>query len=496
MDDDEIDDDEEEEEEDSKEENEDSVSNTQTSPDSKSSVPPITLKSAHVELQANADTCSYYDIIPRLAVPHSCSINAITATSRTEWLFTGGEDGYIRKFDFIASMNGKAPLTLAQRHSMVDTIVRGGYVLNYWESEQPPPSLTSPYALTPLAPAPVYSLAVHSRGLWLCSGTQSGAINLQTIRHDEGKAFATLRDHTAPVSAMALAHDEKSLLSGSWDRQICHWDLNTGQVIRKFGPLGQISTLEWRPIRSDPVPLIPRIDTPSDTLQTSTNNHNNINNDDDLKHTSPGSTGSFDPLFDVDEVIQQQQQPSEPTSTRSSIASEHIFMATGIDGVISLFDIRSSTPIKTIQVTSRTPPWCMNATWSHNGDRIFAGRRNCCIEEYSIHSSLKEPSRQFRLPANSGPVSALAVLPNDRHILCASVDNLRLYDVNAAPTTTTATTKKTTVPFTIIPGHHGGTIASIYVDSGCRFAVTIGGNRGWEGTATELILGHEIMVPS
>jgi transcriptional activator SPT8 len=52
-----------------------------------------------------------------------------------------------------------------------------------------------------------------------------------------------------------LARDEKSVLSGSWDKTIHDWDLNTGQIKRTFtGSGGQISAIEMRPLSSLPVP--------------------------------------------------------------------------------------------------------------------------------------------------------------------------------------------------------------------------------------------------
>ena len=77
----------------------------------------------------------------------------------------------------------------------------------------------------------VYCLAVHSEALWLLSGlevcsfpndpdTQSGGINLQTVRHQEGKVLHVLKKHTSAVSVLQLGYDEKFVLSGGWDRQV------------------------------------------------------------------------------------------------------------------------------------------------------------------------------------------------------------------------------------------------------------------------------------
>ena len=103
--------------------------------------------------------------------------------------------------------------------------------------------------------SPVYSLAVHREALWLLSGLESGGINLQAVRHDEGKLIHCLRKHTSAVSVLDLARDEKSVLSGSWDKTVVDWDLDTGAIKRTFeGSGSQISALEMRPLSELPVP--------------------------------------------------------------------------------------------------------------------------------------------------------------------------------------------------------------------------------------------------
>ena len=78
---------------------------------------------------------------------------------------------------------------------------------------------------------------------------------MQSVRHDEGKLIICLREHTSAVSVLNLAQDEKSVLSGSWDKTVLDWDLNTGKIKRSFeGSGGQISALEIRPLSSLPVP--------------------------------------------------------------------------------------------------------------------------------------------------------------------------------------------------------------------------------------------------
>lgn len=73
-------------------------------------------------------------------------------------------------------------------------------------------------------------------------------------------------------------------------------------------------------------------------------------------------------------------------------------------------------------------------------------------------------------------------------VYSASLDILRIYDLKQAET------RHKTVPFTIVPGHRGGVISSVYIDPTCRFMLSAAGNRGWEGNSTEVLLGYEIGV--
>ena len=68
----------------------------------------------------------------------------------------------------------------------------------------------------------------------------------------------------------------------------------------------------------------------------------------------------------------------------------------------------------------------------------------------------------------------------------ASHDILRLYDLKGP------TSSRSTVPFRIVPGHMTGVVSQLYIDPACRFMISTGGNRGWEGQSTEVLLGYEI----
>lgn len=535
----------------------------------------------------NAET---YDIVPTIAAPMSTSINAITSTSDARWLFTGGSDGYIRQYNWVESVNGKTLLTVAQRHPFVDSVVKAGVLTTYWENYDARRTDASPSTwVSTQTLSPVYSLACQSSALWLVAGTASGAIRLQTVRHDEGREIALLQKHTSAVSVLALSSDETSLLSGSWDKSVVDWDLNTGQARTTFSLSGgQISCIEPRPVSNVPVPFesgevvksngtlthdssSADVKDTVDATQTADDKHAakspdslfgaDDGDEDDLFGDNAGvgapnghafqfddaeMVGTIDELPTTEPAVESDsarantvpamqrsetppkpetidtdlsvpsrmsnttEQPfsngvvhpvgaSAPASTSQvgsshddkQISSDSTFLATSIDGSIRVWDRRQPDPVARI-VPQDTPPWCLSACWSPDGNHIYAGRRNNTVEEYDLRKGLKRPERVFRFPQGSGAVTSVKAMPNGRHLVCASYDILRLYDLKHS---VTGQATKSTVPFLIVPGHRTGTIAHLHLSKDCRYMMSTGGNRGWEGQPTEVLLGYEIGVP-
>lgn len=72
----------------------------------------------------------------------------------------------------------------------------------------------------------------------------------------------------------------------------------------------------------------------------------------------------------------------------------------------------------------------------------------------------------------------------------ASHDILRLYDLKQ-----TEAVKHSTVPFLIVPGPpRAGVISALHIDPTCRYMLSTAGNRGWEGSSTEVLIGYEIGI--
>ncbi|KAJ9110673.1 hypothetical protein QFC19_001502 [Naganishia cerealis] len=565
---------------------------------------------------------------PTIVIPHPCATYSLAATPCLSYLLTGNQDGYVRSWDFWASANSGSALSAVQRGvaNLGEGVNKAGVARGYWKNEaeveeviggeaggggkardkKPHMGNDSAFSFLESGQAntavserkrvkrlePVHSLAVQSDGLWALCGTESGSINLTTVRHAPGTIVHALQGpegHTKAVSALCLSSDETKAFSGSWDQTIKQWDLNTGQVLRTFAKhRGQISTVQMRPenvgaglgnslapslmvgtygdgdkpltgmnVDQSEADSISQQNTKEDVemrdLQQAEDGLENgegsdydslfgdeegekegggkderpVNTSGDATNGSAGSKpppaqteDSFDFPFDGPVTANSTANsasaslPAPPTALPTNPAtnsasrpktglppskhlalpvltpamyrqySDDIMLATGIDGEVALHDLRvaGDTLVGRLESSEKTPPWCMSACFSSDGQQVIAGRRNASLDVWDIRrmgrSGTKETPnllRTLKHPATSGYVSCVAAFPDAQHIA------VWLW-VNAT---------KSGVPFRIVAGHHGGTVSSIYIDPTGKYMITASGSRGWFGDTTKVVLVHE-----
>ncbi|KAF5212562.1 Transcription factor spt8 [Clavispora lusitaniae] len=468
---------------------------------------------------AGMKSASDFDIVPVVAIPYAQQCHALAISDGPKWILTGGEDGFIRKYDFTASIEGKAPLTVAQKHNLMDSITKAGAIGSYWENEQPltkrqilneNPKLkesdfTAGSAAYEPKVNPVYSLDVERNGYWCLSGLLSGGISLYTMIYNEGVIHhyfphcakktneqSIMTGHSDAVSVIKLNFVQNKFLSGSWDKSIREWDLNTGKVVNLFkGSTGQISQIHYRPQGVVDISFNPDTETAEnqsdvDSLFGDSDGEDNDKSNDNDENTSISNIKSN-------------------TSKNKLSTSDSIFMSSSIDGTINIWDARVSgtNAVLKLGVPEGVPPWCMSAMWSNDGDKLYVGRRNSTVEEINIRmphargigsTMIPNVSKRLQFPKISGPVTALSTMPNDSFLLCGSNDNIRLYNLGLYDDfNSEATTKKRATPFLVIPGHHGGVLSNLRVDDTGRFMISTSGNRGWgHSSYADVVLVYSI----
>lgn len=482
-------------------------------------------------LEAGFAAAKGYSVVPTVAFAQPVQVYALAASYNTRFVFTGGEDGLVKKYDFHASLNGLG-VQMSQRQMQIDTITKSGVLCAYWENEQP--LAPHEYQVDPdgtYVPqvSPVYSLQAQCQALWVCAGMRSGDICFQAATYgDVGRCVAVLAHHRKPVADLHLNSAESMLLSGSWDKSVALWDLNRADPVRVYGSLsGQISAVRWQPAEG---PAVSADQDEMDSLFGSDDDSNNNELEDEIDNAL-----STEMLTDPDATERPEQDAAAPRSRRGSTqataadadarpaasaedsgagqgsaspkpepagaparsalptgpatqgaaappptARQDVFLACTINGVVHVLDQRQPLPVAAI-ANSQAPPWAMSACWSVDGSQVYIGRRNAQVDAFDVRK-MDAPSRVLRFPSNSGAVSCVEVLPNNRGLLCASSDNIRLYELDSA--------KKT--PFIIVPGHHGSVVSRVLVDpSGTSFVSACGG-RGWVDAPVDYVLGYEI----
>ncbi|CAI4573007.1 BGN_3a_G0035470.mRNA.1.CDS.1 [Saccharomyces cerevisiae] len=442
-----------------------------------------------------AQIADSYNIYPTAAIPIQTHVNALAVSRGLKYLFLGGSDGYIRKYDLLNTLEGKLSLTILQKHSLAEAIQNAGILQSYWENEIPQKKSEMKLSAnkTDYEPkvSPVHSLEVQSECLFILSGLQNGGITMQGVRYMEGSIahyFKGRNGHTQIVNILRLNGQEDRFLSGSWDKRLLEWDLQTGDIVNEFKKSrSELSSLEMRPLYSS-----------VDVSGNVNSGKENENADDDM-----------DSLFGDEDEDEKQDADNEPVETGDGsngeenkeqiseeslniVYDESVFMTSGLNGSVHIWDRRmTQSPALSLERGAGVPPWCLSACWGVDGDHVYAGRRNACVEQFDLKMPSK-PIHNLKLPSISGPVSCVKAMPNNKHLLCASRDNIRLYNVEIAVDASNSTTKSSKVPFLIVPGHHGGIISNLYLDPTSRFIISTSGNRGWQGNSTDTTLIYDI----
>lgn len=396
-------------------------------------------------------------------------------------------------------------------------------------------------------------MTCHSDALWALSGSATGDVLLYTVRHEPGRVHYTFTDHQAAVSALALSSDEKSAFSGSHDGFALQLDLDRGTVARKFNhPGAQITALGLKPFYPFTFPETDIMMT-SPVRASQEERHPTQEEEeyqppvDETPAQEPPPTASledgnnsegYDPLFD-DEDGNASENPSPkdtnppasssqgglslPGRTRAPSSadatwpavpvtppmkhgvrvldpvkyadfSNDLLMTATFGGSLFLWDRRVAGNVGRLE-NDKAPPWCISACWSATGNEILAGRRNATVDVFDVRQfggSSQTPRVQRTLvnPGDSKTVTCVAAFPDGKHMVCASEDNIRLWNVHDIPVE--GWRKKGLPPFRVIPGHHGGLVSQMIIDVRSQFMVTASSARQWPGQSTKTVLIHDI----
>lgn len=434
-----------------------------------------TILSLHTSLIQASLLASNYTLTPKVAITTANSgINSLALSKNYNYLFLGGDDGFVRKYNFMKTLKGDAPLTIQQKHFVVDGVFNNGFIVSYTPNEVLQPRSKIKFASAsnteeyyPLK-SRVLGMDVHSECHFGLIGQENGDVLLQGVRYKEGKVYHFFReqDNKGMNNFIRLANDEDQFFSsGYFDRRLRLYDLNNGELkLNRLIGDSQLSNIEFRPTHGLPL------------------KHKDLNESD------------IDMLFEEDDENEQVNEGDRiihddyihPKTLKTKF-DENVLLTSQLNGKTYVYDLRASDssnsgkPMLSLLKSDDTPPWALNSCWSFSANKVFVGRRNATIEQFDLRNPSK-PEKLIKFPKKSGEVTCVRTLPNDKKLVCASVDNIRIYDLENDK-------------FTILPGHHGGYISNLYLDPTARFMITTSGNKGIianSGVSTDLSFVYSI----
>ncbi|GEQ72984.1 hypothetical protein JCM33374_g6674 [Metschnikowia sp. JCM 33374] len=351
----------------------------------------------------------------------------------------GGEDGFIRKYDLSRPLTAR--LSRCLKHNLMDNINKAG-VIGSMGNEQPMTKKPDPKR-EPQVPR----IGFHHGCLLRAQNKPSIPSMLSAMAYGN-------RVWTSFV--LRLNHAQNSVLSGSWDKTIREWDLNTGKTKNLYrGSTGQISSIQFRPTGlTDLTFEDPNSDVDS-LFGSDQEDDDNGDTDANISRSSVRTDSSKNKTITDDKIFMEVWQ-----------RNQHL----GCQGFRILLS-RSVSP--------KAPRHGAGRYGSNDGDKIYVGPqkqyRGGFVENAYEQQAREFPnvSKRLMFPKISGPVSALSVMPNDNFSYSGSNDNIRLYNLNLYDEFTQETAaKKRATPFYVIPGHHGGVLSNLIVEETGRFLIS------------------------
>lgn len=173
-----------------------------------------------------------YTFNPVYNIPqNTVQTHAIAVPPCSSHLFSGGSDGYIRRYAWYASLRNhpseRHPVLRGYWENLSITAIQArGLLWNQSMQEDPSRIRFGPAGIAGGTTIPIHSLAVQRDEMYCLAGSAEGVINLYSVRLDEGQCRACLgitgkaHKRNSPISALALSEKDATLLSGGWDKQI------------------------------------------------------------------------------------------------------------------------------------------------------------------------------------------------------------------------------------------------------------------------------------
>jgi WD40 repeat protein/energy-coupling factor transporter ATP-binding protein EcfA2 len=334
----------------------------------------------------------------------------------------------------------------------------------------------------------VYSVSFSSDGKTLATGSEDKTIKLWNV--ETGQEIRTLTGHNDHVSSVSFSPDGKTLATGSWDKTIKLWNVETGQEICtlsghnysvssvSFSPDGKtLATGGW-----DKTIKLWNVETGQEIRTLSGHNYsvNSVSFSNDGKTLATGSSDNTIKLWDVETGQEIRTLTGHNESVYSvSFSSDGKTLATGSsDNTIKLWDVETGQEIRTL---SGHNEGVNSVSFSSDGKTLATGSYDRTIKLWDV-----ETGQEIRtLSGHNETVNSVSFSPDGKTLATGSWDKtIKLWDVETGQEIRTLSGHNysvNSVSFsndgkTLVSGSDDGTIKLWNVETGQEICTLSGHN--------------------
>jgi WD40 repeat protein len=280
----------------------------------------------------------------------------------------------------------------------------------------------------------VNSVSFSPDGKTLATGSADKTIKLWSV--DTGKEIHTLQGHQSFVNSVSFSPDGKTLATGSADKTIKLWSVDTGKEIRTLqGHQNFVNSVSFSPDgktlatgSADKTIKLWSVDTGKEirTLQSHQNFVNSVSFSPDGKTLATGSADKIIKLWSVDtgeEIRTLQGHQSFVNSV--SFSPDGKTLATGsADKTIKLWSIDTGKEIRTLQGHQS---FVNSVSFSPDGETLATGSEDKIIKLWSI-----DTSKEIRtLQGHQNSVNSVSFSPDGNILATGSADKtVKLWNVD------------------------------------------------------------------
>lgn len=315
---------------------------------------------------------------------------------------------------------------------------------------------TSEKALPPIDATGPGSRAMWTTGKIMASGVGTQAVSLWEIA--SGKLLRKLEGHTAGITAIAWAANDKTLATASADKTVRVWDTVKGEQLKKLeGHTDVVSALSWNPnskqFASGSYDKTVRLwDVATGKSTKTLDKHPAAVTVMDWNGKMLLAGGPTNMVSVWNTTTGQQVRKVEVSGAAQSLAwspDGKVLAAGGVDETLRIFNPANGQVLASLALPG-SPPSVTALAWSTKGETIASGRGNHTAQIWNLQTG-----KTIHSVATMAPVQEVMWSESNRTLAVGTSDRcVRFFDTATGKIRTTMISDADQVPAVSAEGHY------------------------------------------